>query len=344
MISTHQNLITSSLFLILFLSLHSLFETCDAKCTPFCGIIHNISSPFRLNTDPKKCGRYALACENNVTSISLNSHQYYVKAINYTGYGDEPTIRVVDASINKDDICSFPTFAIYAHSFIHDHPNPIPYLENDNSLPINFISCPNPLRNTSLFTDITTRCVSYSSHHHKYAYIKVGHMKASEVPYTCGVDLIAMTSWHNFKDLNNVSLSEIHESLLYGYELTICPWCDGETPSKLGLVIILVVVAGLLCAAVSPPLFFVCGFGTVSLLVYLLIFLLIHIHSPEADQGSSMPSEQWLLVIGLLIFLPRFILFPLAFWLFISKFRRRHLSEYNTIESFLQSDNKLSPI
>ncbi|KAG6412603.1 hypothetical protein SASPL_125286 [Salvia splendens] len=195
MISTHQNLITSSSLLMMILSLHSLFESCDAIICPpsSCGIFANISYPFRLTGDPKNCGdpRFELSCENNVTSISLHSHKYYVKAINY----DNSIMRLVDASINNDDICSFPTFSTYAYT----HLFPI------NSLPINLISCPNPLRNSSLFTDINTPCVSNSSHHHRYAYIRVGNMKASEMPYTCRLDSIAMTSSnYNFKDLNNV--------------------------------------------------------------------------------------------------------------------------------------------
>ena len=229
MITTHQNsifLITSSLLMIL--SLHNLFESCDAKCNPSsCGIIPNISYPFRLKGNPKNCGdpRFELSCENNVTFVSLNSHKYYVKAINYSGYGDKPTIRVVDASINKGDICSFPTLSTYAYTRLS---NLLPI----NSLPINFISCPNPLRNSSVYTNITTQCASNSSQH-RYAYIKVGHMKVSELPHTCGVDLIVMTSWYNFKGLDNVSLSEIHESLLYGFELAICPWCGTSKVSLL---------------------------------------------------------------------------------------------------------------
>ncbi|EYU40251.1 hypothetical protein MIMGU_mgv11b019568mg [Erythranthe guttata] len=39
------------------------------------GGIRNISYPFRLNTDPKRCGhpKYKLSCENNTTSLYLNS-------------------------------------------------------------------------------------------------------------------------------------------------------------------------------------------------------------------------------------------------------------------------------
>ncbi|KAL1553082.1 hypothetical protein AAHA92_13802 [Salvia divinorum] len=235
MIITLQNLITSSLFLIL--SLHNLFESCDAKCTPSsCGIFPNISYPFSLKGDANKCGDpiLELACENNVTYFSLDSHRYYVKAINYSNndyYYNEPTMRLVNASINNNDIYSFPTYSIYSYNFTYAHPNRLTNLSPINSLPINFISCPNPLINSSLFTDITTHCVSNSSHH-RYAYIKIGRMKASEVPYTCGVDLIVITSW-DFKDLNNVSLSEIHASLLYGFELIFCPYCGA---SKISLI------------------------------------------------------------------------------------------------------------
>ncbi|KAL1553114.1 LEAF RUST 10 DISEASE-RESISTANCE LOCUS RECEPTOR-LIKE PROTEIN KINASE-like 2.5 [Salvia divinorum] len=369
MITSHQNLIfltASSLLMIL--SLHNLLDSCDAKCTPSsCGIIPNISSPFRLNSDPNKCGdrRYELACENNVTYFSLSSHKYYVKEINYghNGYEDNSTIRLVDASINKDDICSFPTYSIYADSFTFDKSNPLSNLLPINSLPINFISCPNPLTNSSLFTDITTHCVSNSSQH-RYAYIKVGHMNASEVPYTCGVDVIVITSWYNFKDLNNVSLSEIHESLLYGFELTISPWSETSKILILVIVPVLLVILGMLCAAISPPLFTICGFVAVSLLLLHIILLhtilyilsdIIHyrmdpmvvvsVFGVIVDPDNLKPLHaQVSLIIDYIILLPRVIIFPLVLWLLIDKFRRRRLAVDNTIETFLQSDNKLVPI
>ncbi|XP_041999618.1 LEAF RUST 10 DISEASE-RESISTANCE LOCUS RECEPTOR-LIKE PROTEIN KINASE-like 2.5 [Salvia splendens] len=371
MISTHQNLITSSSLLMMILSLHSLFESCDAIICPppsSCGIFANISYPFRLTGDPKNCGdpRFELSCENNVTSISLHSHKYYVQAINY----DNSIMRLVDASINNDDICSFPTFSTYAYT----HLFPI------NSLPINLISCPNPLRNSSLFTDINTPCVSNSSHHHRYAYIRVGNMKASEMPYTCRLDSIAMTSSnYNFKDLNNASLSEIHDSLLYGFELTICPWCGTSKVSLIQrfLPILVVFLACMLCVAIIPPVFTICGFATVSLLVLHILLLLRyilytgheHISNPLFN-GSTfrriygfafhllgvlavrvpyvVPSNPLLaqvaVAIDLIVLLSRGIIFPFMLWLLIYKFRRRSLSDRNIIESFLQSDNKLSQI
>ena len=200
---------------------------CDAKCSPSsCGILSNISSPFRLKGDPKSCGdrRFELRCKNNVAYISSNSN-YYVKAIDHKN----STIRLVDASIVNDNICSFPVVSPNAFSIFNSH-DPFPYRVSPTINPINFFSCPNPLKNSSLFTDVTTHCASSSSPHlrntNMYAYIKVGHMNASELPQLCTLDLVVMTSWPEFKDLNNVSLSEIHQSLLYGFELVFCSECS----------------------------------------------------------------------------------------------------------------------
>ncbi|XP_057798680.1 LEAF RUST 10 DISEASE-RESISTANCE LOCUS RECEPTOR-LIKE PROTEIN KINASE-like 2.3 [Salvia miltiorrhiza] len=350
-----QNLIflTTSSLLILSL-LHNLFQTGEANCTPSaCGIIRNISSPFRLKGDPSNCGdgRFELACENNVTSISLNSHKYYVKAINYSndGHYDTSTIRLVDASINNRNICSFPTLSIDTYNFTryyYHNPHSISNYQipiNVSSYPydykpfpsINFISCPNPLTNSSLFTDITTQCASNSSHP-RYAYIKVGHMNTSELPHLCELEVIVMTSWH-FKDLNNVSLSEIHHSLLYGFELMVCGsystmwwWSWWELLPYLLLL-------GTLCAVVSTHVFTYFGLAALSLLLIRTAVLL-------GGDGVRSARVVIQLVIECIILAPRFIFFPLAMWLLIKKFRTRHLSIYNIIESFLRSDNKLSPI
>ena len=198
--------------------------SCYAKCTPSaCGIFANLSSPFGLKGDSEKCGdrRFELTCENNVTFFSLNSHKYYVKAINY----DNSTVRLVDASVNTNDICSFPSVSAYAYQFSRGNPNRPPSIAQSYFSPLRLIHlhlmrCPHPLQNSSLLTNITTRCPSGS----EYTYVKVGSMEVSRVEEMCRDEVIVMTSW-DFKDSNNVSLSEIHDSLLYGFELTVCPLC-----------------------------------------------------------------------------------------------------------------------
>ncbi|KAH6806831.1 hypothetical protein C2S51_027939 [Perilla frutescens var. frutescens] len=370
----------SSLLMIVLVCQY-FFQISSAKsnsCTPSsCGIFRNISYPFRLKDDPNHCGdrRAELACENNVTSIYLNSHKCYVKAINYGTYDN--TIRVVDASINNDDTCSFPNSS--AHSYSSSN-----YWSPSQSQPINLMSCPTPLKNSSLFTDITHDCASNnSSSLSRFTYIKVGFMEASEVPQTCVIDLIVMTSWNRFVDKfmdwnsnNNVSLSEIHQSLLYGFELTFCPsyfssrmtaWENAEIFGHFvlpNILWILVCTVGLLCAWVSPPVMTIIGFAAVSGLLFLAVGLIfseitannhplvyvplvkqsLQVRAPYLFRNGYPISSVPLLVIEFIILAPRFIIFHLAVWLLIYKFRRRHLSEYNMIESFLQSDNKLMPI
>ncbi|XP_042032066.1 LEAF RUST 10 DISEASE-RESISTANCE LOCUS RECEPTOR-LIKE PROTEIN KINASE-like 2.1 isoform X2 [Salvia splendens] len=346
-----------SSLLIVLVAIH-LCPCYDAKCTPSsCGNLSNISYPFRLNDDPKNCGdrRFELRCENNVSSISLNSQNYYVKAINY----HNSTIRLVDASINNNDICSFPSVSAYARNFISfkhafnfliylNTPHPLPYLSFSSSLnPINFFSCPNPMHNSSLFTDVTTHCASNHSSlpPNKHAYIKVGHMNASELPHLCTLDLIVKTSWPGFKDLGNVSLSEIHQSLLYGFELVFCPECTmisrGFFASFFfGMLPVFLIIVGLLCGVVSPPVFTIFGFAAISVLLYYIPILI----STVDPAGSTYVTYRLPGLILIIICASRIITFPLAAWLLIYKFRTRRLSLHEDIESFLQSDNKLAPI
>ncbi|KAL1532012.1 LEAF RUST 10 DISEASE-RESISTANCE LOCUS RECEPTOR-LIKE PROTEIN KINASE-like 2.1 isoform X2 [Salvia divinorum] len=218
----------------LILSLHFFHAAADAKScsTSACGAIRNISFPFRLKGDRNNCGdpRYELTCENSITSLFLNSIKYHVKEINYYNY----TIRVVDASINNDTICSFPIHSSYTYNFTHPSSWPyyIPSYFRFDEVSVNLISCPNPLHNSSLFTDITQYCATNLSHP-RFRYVNIGRIMASEVPHTCGLDLIEKTTWPGFVDSKNVSLSQIHQSLLYGFDLYFCYNCN-EKPKIWG--------------------------------------------------------------------------------------------------------------
>ncbi|XP_057798697.1 rust resistance kinase Lr10-like isoform X1 [Salvia miltiorrhiza] len=289
------------------------------------------------------------------------------------------TIRVTDASINNHT-CSFPI-----HSLDY-YPHPYSPAETRH---VHFISCPTPLNNSSIFTHITAHCASNSSHP-AFAYVKAGRMTPSDVPPACRVDLVVMTSWA-FNDSNNASLSEIHESLLYGFEINFCGDCKELTSGIFGLLgkdcidlscvyecylllIILIIyifrvsldsalhlrctpqflfhyplikhrirmqlivilfekVAGLILAGIAFPVTIFLGFA---LSLYVLFRLILSKHT---GAHILIPS-----ITGLIITAPKVIICPLVVWFLIYKCRRRHLSTYEAIESFLQSDNKLTPI
>ena len=222
MITTHNFIFLATLIL-------SLLNSANANCNlnSACGDIRNISFPFHLKSH---CGhpKHELICENNVTFLYLNSIKYHVKDINYTSI----TIRVVDASINNDTTCPFPNTSSAPSDFTRPS-SPYYYSHLTQDFSVNLFSCPNPLSNATLFTDITQDCatnLSYST----FRYVKVGRVKASEVPHMCRLDQIVLTSWQEFIDVKNVSLSQIHQSLLYGFELNFCYRNCSEKPTKLG--------------------------------------------------------------------------------------------------------------
>ncbi|KAL8550815.1 hypothetical protein ACS0TY_000040 [Phlomoides rotata] len=215
----------SSLFVLLLIS---LVQTSLAIMNPphicnpsACGNIHNISFPFRLKHDPKHCGYsdYELECENNVTTILyLNSQKYKVKVINYHNF----TIRLVDVYMNSS--CPFPNhFANPEDCYPYGVRSIRSRTLHEAACPIHLMSCPYPLKNSSLFTEFANYCdkdnnASNSSDSAEHTYVHVGDMIASDVGYMCRTELIGLTSL-KFKYLKNLSVSEINDSLIYGFEL-----------------------------------------------------------------------------------------------------------------------------
>lgn len=206
--------------LIIFLTCSSLWiqysisqTSNNAKCSPSsnsCGVIPNISYPFRLKNDPKNCGEPGaeIACENNVATFYINSHRYYVREINY----QDLTIRLSHILTPTDNISSSSSICKYFSSSVDDgYLFWAPYSINGG---ITFISCAYPLQNSSLLTKVT------DCEEGLHTYLKVGVFNPTDVDYMCTVKAIIATSW-NFTDLNDtVSLSEIHESLFYGFNLS----------------------------------------------------------------------------------------------------------------------------
>ena len=108
---TLSAVLTAFIALVLVHETRSVTAKVNDHCAPSsCGTIRNIGFPFRLKTDPKKCGerRYELSCENNHTVLSLFERKYNVKKINYNNY----TIRIVDSGIQKDNYSSTPSYSL----------------------------------------------------------------------------------------------------------------------------------------------------------------------------------------------------------------------------------------
>ncbi|KAH6837413.1 hypothetical protein C2S53_015635 [Perilla frutescens var. hirtella] len=240
-------MLSKTKYLFWLIIIHLLIRTSCviSVCTPSsCGKIRNISHPFRLKGDPKHCGNhdYELVCENNTTtSLFFLSHKYTVQAINYSNY----TIRLTDASINSNDNCSFPNHSLSRSDFPdHEYPygtetyrRSMSESRRDITGSVTIMSCPYPVNN-SLLLEISTPCADRNYGFNKtHRYVKFGELNGSYVKEMCTIELMTMTS-SPLNEEESVSLSEIHSSLLYGFELSwfiaLCErhcvncWFDGK--------------------------------------------------------------------------------------------------------------------
>ena len=206
-----------------------------------CGNIPNISFPFRLNTDPQNCGdsRYVLSCdENNRTVLYLYGGKYDVQEISYNNY----TIRMVDSSIRKDNYFSFstPTYSLYEYNFSFDDPYTTDQRKNTVhgwyplSWSLVWMSCEKPV-NSPLYLDTAT-CnyndnSSSISDSKRYRYVKVGRTTVSEVEDSCQVEKMFLSSWSTNNDVENISCTDVHNGLVYGFEFS---WLQSNCESYCG--------------------------------------------------------------------------------------------------------------
>ncbi|XP_048421909.1 LEAF RUST 10 DISEASE-RESISTANCE LOCUS RECEPTOR-LIKE PROTEIN KINASE-like 2.1 [Pyrus x bretschneideri] len=328
-------------FVLAFLVLCFCGETCNAKddskssCTSSCGLIHNITYPFRLNDDPKKCGdrRYTLSCENNVTVLDLpHSGKYHVQAINYK------TIRLLDPGLDNNNCSSLPQ-----NWLSYDIPHLSPY---DSSLPVSvyYLRCRNQVK-SSLYVD-TAPCLNNSAtsliQPKSYSYVMV-NKTMEDLNEGCRVERKASMLSDYLKGYCNASYSYecIHSALMYGFELRVY---RPDEPCNGSYYIDSYYIDGssnLKCFPRTIPGFFQYAWAKIRETVdlgYLPPWFPFHsIHSIACG---------WEILMGIGLFFLARLLFgvPIAAVFLVYKWRRRHSSMYSTIEDFLQRDKNFMPI
>ena len=85
------------------------------------------------------------------------------------------------------------------------------------------MSCEKPV-NSPLYLDTAT-CNYYDnsssiSDSKRYRYLKVGGTKVSEVEDSCQVEKMFRTLWPTKNDDQNISCTDVHHELAYGFELS----------------------------------------------------------------------------------------------------------------------------
>ncbi|KAI9071130.1 hypothetical protein K1719_046907 [Acacia pycnantha] len=193
--------------LVLMYGLASSVEQSKSCAPSRCGIITNISHPFRLRDDPPDCGDpiYELACENNITLLHLYSGTYRVLRINYNNY----TIRLVDPGIQKGNCSSLPRYLLSQSNFTDTY-NLSSYDGDD---------CRDAVRDDAAYLD-TASCVNWAGGGHLYAV--AGDLTADQLKSQCRVKSVATiaSDWESMVGGGIKSYAEIHSVLSFGFELS----------------------------------------------------------------------------------------------------------------------------
>ncbi|XP_058186554.1 rust resistance kinase Lr10-like [Rhododendron vialii] len=354
---------TRSLLLLVPLFLGNCCAKTSPNCVSSCGNIP-IKHPFRVKGDPENCGKkkYELECvQDRLVLYLFSPAKYLVRAINY----DNHTIRLVDVGLRHGDCSSLPLYYIsYLNFTSSSDANPYSLLMEEqfyirdifDEIPWNmavalWIDCEKPVRKPPLYTDSYTSassCIekptfSYSDslssgEKRRYSYFLFGtNLSASDVADQCKIDEIVMSTlrWPADKGEANLSFSDFHSKLEYGFELSwlsiLCENCQGRRAyCDIESFNSTAATCYKYCFSRSD---FKNGSFPCRLEVIFYNYLL-----PEGFKvrgftviGGILAARTTCGILCLLAFL-------------IYKFRRRHLSMFDTIEGFLQSQNNLMPI
>ncbi|XP_020961950.1 rust resistance kinase Lr10-like isoform X4 [Arachis ipaensis] len=283
---------------------------------------HEIRYPFRLNNSSQShCGehRYTLSCENdNQLFLYLKSIKFQVQSINYNNY----TIRLVDANValhSRDHSYLLP-YSLASYNFTHakDEPYDWFYKQHNDVIILTkqmlYLKCP-PYGVKSSATAGATTCMNGSYSLGSTFYVSDIDKTLQDLAFgdSCHIEWMYLTSWPTEIKHTYISCTDNHHMLLYGFELSwLKAYCKNDDPGY-------AMLSDHKVICYKPPLM-------------PKIFLL--------------PLIVGCLVYGtILFFLGKFGLGALFIVIFcICKWRRRHLSIYDSIEDFLRSDNNIMPI
>ncbi|XP_062076374.1 probable receptor-like protein kinase At5g39020 [Humulus lupulus] len=312
-----------------------------------CGDVHNIVFPFRLETDPSssRCAPswacyedfIDLSCENN----KLFTHYGYglVRAINSKNF----TIRLVDPNLRKGDCSSIPmqlteSFRYYDFELETRVRNGDKFRRYQLSEFVLYLSCENKVYNNSLYID-TAPCINsstFSKQNPKGRFVYVVYasgFKYSDLADSCQIVRSAVVSAKDGDEKRKkMSYRNIHDEFTNGFELSYLPKMAINAASQKETVRPFRNIDEMSCFSIGGTRFLMlCRLWDIikDFLLYNIIpaFIIerlkqiVEILAPRTTIGISF-------MIGLVIY----------------KWRRRHLSAYDGIEKFLQSQNNLIPI
>ncbi|XP_048138757.1 rust resistance kinase Lr10-like isoform X2 [Rhodamnia argentea] len=318
------------LILALFVAMTSGVES-SRQCFPSsCGDIRNISFPFRLKSDPKRCGisNFELACEDNRLVQYVEADRYYMQSIDYSNH----LVKFVDDGLQRDNRSSLPHRSVLGY----DGFNSTAF--NVSTLVI--VNCSKPVDSPVYIA--TSPCVkgpyssNTSSNWNLYALV---NPKASYILDFCTIQYWTWVS-HNFGGEEQINRSS------YNYERIHNIMADG-----------FVLHYGYDYTMTKTTFFFYIDlYYRFHLCRYFLSRRLANSYSrgqvcgPNFYYGGVLDDiafwTAWdITILLVLLCVAKFIIgMPFVAIFLIYKYRRRHLAMDHNIEEFLQAHNNFLPI
>ncbi|KAE8706162.1 PR5-like receptor kinase [Hibiscus syriacus] len=209
----------------------------------FCGSL-NISHPFRLKDQPRRCGdhRYELECDkNNRATVVLEEGEFSVLEIFY----ENGSMRVVDANLNMDDCNSLPLSSmhpqyLYFSGFFNPSCEDHSYYGNQDGLYFAYVlNCTEPIK-SSWYIE-ASRCATELAT--SYYYFFLDPTAASDLSQSCTVEAIVpfvsdpmerpvttrgiyrdiskgfVLSWCNFSSSGGLSFQDVLYHVRYGLQV-----------------------------------------------------------------------------------------------------------------------------
>ncbi|KAI9112554.1 hypothetical protein K1719_016477 [Acacia pycnantha] len=202
-------------------------ELYNKTCASQCGIITNISFPFRLPHDPPHCGlpKYELACENNVTLLRLHQYDRFWKNVTYRVVGinyDNLRIKLVDPGIQAGNCSSLPLYSLSADDFNYFRSPYDYYVINGGAgslllKQVAYLNCSDPVREDTAYVD-TAPCVKGGGH----LYAMAGDLLAPQFQPQCRLEFVTpvASDWESLVPDGIKSYADIHTLLSFGFELS----------------------------------------------------------------------------------------------------------------------------
>ncbi|CAL0299159.1 unnamed protein product [Lupinus luteus] len=331
-------------------------------CPPSsCGKIHNITHPFRLKTDPTHCGdpRYELECNsnNNSTLLSLFSAKYHVQHIDYNTY----KITLTDPGVVEDATCSFiPRYFLSYRSF-----KPIFGPEDFGSEPftlnrsnpysgvrrVAYFNCTNPVTSPNYVKVDMSNCTEYGRNEHVYVVFETAEFRVSHVKVGCGLKVATLAGTRLSEIGNgNVSYEEIRRVVGEGFEVSWLPIvCEDECGKGIDCKVVDEKSGQIKCDKRYCHYIYEttdkCAYlrGIIVGIYSLRSFNTRLLDNPVGPPYLSSGTDMGRYILPTFVAIRYLIGVALLLLLLIYKWRRRHLSIYENIESFLL-DNNLNPI